>query len=95
MNANPYAILSVTETEGNFTVEGVYWHDGEGKTGKLYGEKSLPVEIRPTMVDRFYKFDIRKGKLKAMMGTKLFGPFVDAVSLLPNLGKKVVFSKKK
>ena len=77
-----------------FKFRGVYWHDGDGKTGKLFGPSSLPTQIRATMVDQFIKYDPAFKKLKSMIGTRLFNTNVDAVCLLPDLGKKIVLQKK-
>ena len=45
------------------------------------------------MVENFFKYEPGLRKLKHMIGVKLFNAHVDAVSLLPHLGKKIVYSR--
>jgi len=89
-----YVIICLDCEKEKLSFRGVYWHNGNGKTGKLFGSSKLPSEIRPTMVDKFYKYDPALKVLKSMIGTKLFNANVDAVSLLPDLGKKVILQKR-
>lgn len=52
-----YIILCIELKGSKFKMKGVYWHNGQGKTGRLHGPTSIPQEIRDTMIENRYRYD--------------------------------------
>jgi len=74
---------------GRFTFQGIYWHDGKGKIGKIYTVNDhLPKAIDETMIQDFYRYDSGAKEFKIIPGMKTIHHSTDAVTLHSSFYKR-------
>lgn len=66
---------------GRQKFKGLYSHDGNGNVSKLYGNSSVPLEIKDENVSKFFRYNSGAKEFKEIVGMKRFGVSADAISL--------------